>query len=345
MFFRWWRMDVEGRRRVWRLYGWFSGLMLCGSMFGAVAWGANMQNLVLNFNTQISPSSVLTPDAEALSSAAQIRRWIAAFSVTYAMEFFCLSVAKLMVLDRMKDFAADGMSKRWVVGGWVVLAAVVAGNVVGLGGNVAAAVYFERTAEFYSAASAAAAANNTADYKNFLSLGRQQSELAASTRALQSFCEVAVLLVIIVAFAVVGAACARRVSSALLDMTDAFAAAGRQLRLQIVGTAAFVFVTFLLRAVFSTIYAIAFELENGADAVSCPSQNPCDASCYNVYRLMQLWFIYTPEFQLTVVLISSPLALLVALWGMTSERTLQRMQSNRQQMNTRNSMLREAGAG
>jgi hypothetical protein len=129
-------------------------------------------------------------------------------------------------------------------------------------------------------------------------------------------------------------------------MTDAFAASGRQLRLQIVGTAAFVFVTFLLRAVFSTIYAIAFELENGADSVSCPSPNPCDAPCVNMYRLMQLWFIYTPEFQLTVVLISSPLALLVALWGMTSERTLQRMQSNRQQMNTmRASMLREAGAG
>ena len=64
--------------------------------------------------------------------------------------------------------------------------------------------------------------------------------------------------------AVVGAACARRVSSALLNMNDAAAAAGRQLRLQIVGTAAFVFVTFLLRAVYSTINALAFELQNGA---------------------------------------------------------------------------------
>ena len=324
-------MDGQRQRRVWRLYGWFSGLMLCGSMFGAVAWGANMQNLVLNINTQSNPSSFLTPDAEALSYLAQIRRWIAAYSVAYALEFLCLSVAKLIVLDRMTDFAADGMSRRWFVGVRVVLAAVVAGNVAGLGCSVAAAVYFERTAEFYSAASAAIAANNTADYKSFFSLGMQQSQLAASTRALQSFCELAVLLVIIVAFSVVGAACARRISSALLDMNDAFAAAGRQLRLQIVGTAASVFVTFLLRAVFSTWYALAFELENSADILSCPRQNPCDAPCVNVYRLMQLWFIYTPEFQLTVVLISSPLALLVALWGMTSERTLQLMQSNRRQ--------------
>jgi len=32
---------------------------------------------------------------------------------------------------------------------------------------------------------------------------------------------------------------------------------------------------------------------------------------------------FTPQLQLSVVLISSPLALLVALWGMTSQRTLQ----------------------
>ena len=37
---------------------------------------------------------------------------------------------------------------------------------------------------------------------------------------------------------------------------------------------------------------------------------------------------YTPEFQLTIVLVSSPLALLVALWGMTTKATLQRMGSS-----------------
>ena len=34
----------------------------------------------------------------------------------------------------------------------------------------------------------------------------------------------------------------------------------------------------------------------------------------------------------TVVLISSPIALIVALWGMTSERTLQYMRSSGKQM-------------
>ncbi len=223
------------------------------------------------------------------------------------------------------------MPKRWVVVGRVVMAAVVAGNVVGLGGNVAAAVYFQRSAESVSAATGAFAANNTAD--NFVNLAGQQAPLAASIQSVQSFCEVAVLLFIIVAFAVVGVACARRVSSALLDMTFAPAvAAGRQLQLRIVGTAAFVCVTFLLRAVFSTMIALANELHDNGNA--CPNSNQCDASCDNVYALMQTWVVYTPEFQMTVVLISSPLAMIVPLWGMTSDRILQRMQSNRRQTRT-----------
>jgi hypothetical protein len=94
-----------------------------------------------------------------------------------------------------------------------------------------------------------------------------------------------VLLLIIVAFAVVGAACARRLSSeqqhhdALVNTADAAAAAPawRQLRLRIVGTAAFVFVTFLLRAVYSTMYALGNELQNKGNFVNCPSSNLCDA--------------------------------------------------------------------
>ena len=148
MFWRWRRMDGEGRRRVWLLYGWFSGLMLCGSCCGAVAWGVWMKCIVFSFMVY-DPSSTLT-NAQKASLFAQLFSWLAAFMIMYAMEFLCLSAAKLMVLDRMMDFAmpkGEGMSRRWVVGG-VVMAAVVAGNVVGLGGNVAAAVYFQRTAEY-----------------------------------------------------------------------------------------------------------------------------------------------------------------------------------------------------
>jgi hypothetical protein len=97
-----------------------------------------------------------------------------------------------------------------------------------------------------------------------------------------------------------------------------------------VGTAAFVFVTFLLRAVFSTMNALANALQTNVQTCS----NTCDPACFNVWFVIQIWLQFTPEFQLIVVLISSPLALLVALWGMTSERTLQHMRSGRGQMVT-----------
>ena len=81
-------MDGKRRWRMWRLYGWFSGLMLCGSCFGAVAWGAAMQNLVLTFNAFNNPSSNLTKAQHHLMLA-QLFSWLAAFVVVYAVEFLC----------------------------------------------------------------------------------------------------------------------------------------------------------------------------------------------------------------------------------------------------------------
>jgi hypothetical protein len=42
---------------------------------------------------------------------------------------------------------------------------------------------------------------------------------------------------------------------------------------------------------------------------------------------MNTWLAYTPEFFYVVVFVSEPVALLVALWGMTSGRTLSIMRS------------------
>ena len=90
-------MEEEDRPRVWVLYGWFSGLMCVGSVFGAVAWAAEMQYLIFQFLFNASGGG-LTPQAQSLIAQAQY--WAAAFYVTYAIEFLCLSVAKLLVLHR-----------------------------------------------------------------------------------------------------------------------------------------------------------------------------------------------------------------------------------------------------
>ena len=331
MFYRWRRMEEEDRGRLWRLYGWFTALMACGSCFGAVAWAAYMMGLVNGFKTNTSEDL-----AQEASLFALAYSWRAAFSVTYAVEFLCMCAAKLMVLDRMMVFAAPpgaGMPKLWAAAGRVVMAAVVLGNAVGLAANAAAAVHSQKTAEAESTASAYYAANNTKDGDKFDSLAQHEAQLGGPIESVQRFAEVAVLLLIVVAFAVVGALCARilytRVKPIGVDAGyDAFiATVGRTLRLQMLGTTAFIFVTFLLRSVFSTMLAVAYQLRD-ADKECPEAKTRCDA-CYNEYTHIVLWMACTPEFPLTIILISSPVAQLVALWGMTTKSTLHLMMTSK----------------
>ncbi len=322
-------MEEEDRGRVWRLYGWFTALMVCGSCVGAVAWAARMMKVVNFFKSKASSNS---SKVESYAFAALGLHWTRLDLVTYAIEFLCLSAAKLMVLDRMATFAAPqgtGARRRWAAAGRVVMAAVVLGNVVGLAANAAAAVHYQKAAEAQSAASAYYAANNTKDSDSYYSLNKSELQLAGSILSVQRVCEVAVLLLIVVAFAVVGVLSARRVSARLLevDAASAAAATGWALRRRMLGTTAFVFVTFLIRSALSIMLAVAYVLR---DYDKLCDGGSCDASCYNAYTLFVNWTIFTPEFESTIVL-SSPVALLVALWGMTSKATLQLMKTSGQE--------------
>jgi hypothetical protein len=334
MLYLWWRMDEEGRRRVWSLYGRFCGLMVCGSCFGVVTWAARMMQLENQFNGQDAGSR--RDSVQQWSLVARSNSWAAVFLVMYAIEFLCLSAARLMVLDRMSHFAAgqdEVTRKRWAAGGRMVMAVVVLGNAVGLAANVAAAVHAQRAAEAFSTASALFAANSTQLAVESVSLSQTEAQLSLSISAVQSFCEVAVLLLIVAAFVVAGVACARVIRSNLLlvDRASAPAAVGRELRRQMVVTTVVVFVTFVVRSVQSTMFAVARQLQDLSRR--CPGVTGfCDPSCHNVFTHIGQWAARTPEFQVTVVLVSSPLALLVALWGMTSKQKLEAMKSKEQEV-------------
>jgi hypothetical protein len=321
-------MEEEDRGRVWRLYGWFTALMACGSCVGAVAWAARMMGLMSFFRANASAGV-----AQQLALESLAHTWRSVFSVTYAVEFLCLSAAKLMVLDRMSVFAAlqgTGVQQRWALAGQVVMAVVVLGNAVGLAANAAAAVYYHMAAEAVSKASVHYAANNTVDGLKLFSQSQEQLQRAGSIASVQLICEVAVLLLIVAVFVAVGALCARRVTAMLLvvEADSPAAVAGRALRLQMLATTGVVFIAFLLRSSFSIMYAVANQLREFDNNNCLEITNPCDASCYNIYSRIVRWMSFTPEFQSTIVLVSSPLALLVALWGMTTKTTLQLIQSS-----------------
>jgi hypothetical protein len=326
MFYRWRRMKEEDRRRVWWLYGWFTALMACGSCVGTVSWAAQMQLLINLFQAEKNDNLVQSSLFYAASYT-----WHPVFTITYAVEFLCLSAAKLMVLDRMSVFAAPQgarLQKRWALAGRVVMAAVVLGNCVGLAANAAAAVHYHTAAQSFRAASSAYAANSTEDGDQAFVSGEKEAKLADYILSFQSFCELAVLLLIVAAFAKAGALCVRLLSSRLKPINDALnAATGRSLRRQMLGTTAFVFAAFVLRAVLSAMYAAAFQLQDGSNCSG--AYNRC-GECHNAFTHMSVWMAYTPEFEATIVLISSPLALLVALWGMTSEHMLKLLKMGQQ---------------
>jgi hypothetical protein len=314
---------------VWSLYGRFCGLMVCGSCFGAVTWAARMMQFVNNINSDDAASR--RDRVQQWSLIALSYSWAAVFLVTYAIEFMCLSAAGLMVLDRMSDFAAGqeyGARKRWAAGGRMVMAVVVLGNAVGLAANVAAAVHAQRATEAISTVP-----NSTQLTLESFSSSQTEIALSSSIAAVQSFCEVAVLLLIVAAFVVAGVVCARVIRSNLLivDTASAPAALGRELMRQIVVTTVVVFVAFVVRSVQSTMFAFSRQLQDGTRR--CPGVTGfCDPSCHNVFTHINQWGARTPEFQVTIVLVASPLTLLVALWGMTSRQVLQAMKSKEQEV-------------
>ena len=138
-----------------------------------------------------------------------------------------------------------------------------------------------------------------------------------------------VLLLIVVAFVVAAVFCSRLSTARLraIDAASVSAATGRALKLQMLGTTKkFQLYLFLFLSLFGLCFSPCSPLRNINQ--DCPGvTSDCDVNCYNLYTHISVWMRYTPEFQLTVVLISSPVALLVALWGMTSKQTLRTMMS------------------
>lgn len=330
MFCRWRRLDPQDRARVWRLYGWFSGLMTCGSGVGAATWIARMMSYVHMFQGGSDAST-----SQSWHHLAQTYRFMSIFLVAYAIEFTCLTTALLMVLDRMSVFSLpqSPLERRplqlWAAAGRAVMAVVVLGNSIGLVANAAAASLYQQAAGNAIDASQFYAANMTERAEASKLKASECAASGGSLSSVQSFCEVVLLVLIVVVFVVVGLLSIKRIAGKLhfVHAESAAAETGRVLRLQISGTSACVFAAFVLRALFSAFVAFIFQFR---DSYSSCGGGVCD-SCQNIFFHMSVWFNFTPEFQMTVVLISSPVTLLVALWGMTTPATLLLMQKRRDQ--------------
>ena len=180
---------------------------------------------------------------------------------------------------------------------------------------------------------------------------RAKEQRQASTRAasVQRFSEVVLLVMMIVAFSVVGVNSYQVILNALRaligaskmmrsqnknfvtiqgaavnvgrDLFDEAKSQGILLKHKVTGTFVFAFLAVLVRSVFTVMFHLGAGFNNNSNTCSRSECSPCK----NVYSHILFWLVYTPVFQQTVLLFASPLASLVALWGMSGVRALEQV--------------------
>lgn len=192
MFCLWLRLDADARRqrRIWPMFGWYCGLMLCASCFGIVAWVSHMLFHASRWN-----SAFATSLHEQIRLSTIDSTWTATHLVTFPIEMLCSSLAQLMVLDRMSELAVpegDAIRKRWIVGKRVVIAIVILGCATFLAANVTAAVHYQKSAEAYR--TALFYSNDTIKNEEYMALADKENAVVINAEPVQRFSEVAVRL-------------------------------------------------------------------------------------------------------------------------------------------------------
>jgi hypothetical protein len=299
-----------------------------------------------------------------LFPALQALRGLIAFAVTAPLSPVCVVVAKLLVIQRFANFLDPKMQlvakllviqrfanfldpkmqltkPRSVLFGRDVVGLVVVGCIVGFSCNLAASVHLAKSSALYDAAAQNAIAPSY--NRKILSATAALSEgvdFSAGFFGLEAF----MLLLIVVILFTVSALGARSIRSALIAIQIHVPAStrmltskehspdaatskhvSRRLQRQVVGTVGVVLVSFLLRSAYSIMFAVANGFHDSD--VSCQDYVGRCSNCYNTFTHVQIWMLNTPSFQLTIMLMSQPVALVVALWGMTSGHTLEVMRS------------------
>ena len=287
----------------------------------------------------------------------QALRWLAAYAVSYPFAFCCIAIAKLLVLERMLDYSqrkAAAVPSRWRFLLRLLIASVVVGNVAGLCGNIAAATFFFEAARSYDRASFA----NSSETSVWLTTAQSQTSQGVKASATLFGFETIMLLLIVVAISLAGSVTSRDIlaalrtvkscqledrltsssahrssdESALRETANRVVQAGQRMRRQVLSTCSVVFVSFLLRAAYTTMFTLVTALQINAGVVdSCPTYTNRCSNCYNVYSHVLVWLLFTPELHFPVALVCQPVALLVTLWGMTSGHTIDSMKSRGQQ--------------
>jgi hypothetical protein len=185
---------------------------------------------------------------------------------------------------------------------------------------------------------------------------KEQRQVASRAASVQRFSEVALLAMMIAAFCVVGVNSYQVILNALRalidvrkrmnsknaqsvsvqgaainvsrDLIDEASSQGILLKRKVTGTFVFIFLAVLVRSLFTVLFALGSGFNDNSNICSRSECSPCK----NVYSHLLFWLVYTPVFQQTVLLFASPVASLVALWGMSGVRALEQVSGQLEQL-------------
>ncbi len=167
------------------------------------------------------------------------------------------------VLDRLLMFsfmrASPAIRRRVYTAFVVIIIIVTIINTAGICSSIAVAYLTVQVGNLHSSLSHAYESRNTADINLYTSRVDSQNQLTSAATSIQQFCEVSSLLLIVVTFVIAGSFCFRRLRSSSTRSSPS--SEFRRLSRQITATVAAVFVTFLLRAAFSMLNALAWALQ------------------------------------------------------------------------------------
>jgi hypothetical protein len=162
-FVRWRRLCGEDKEGLWSLYGYFTGFTCAASCVGVATWTTFLFVFSYNFETNDTDAIVQRfqslrtnsrlENEEALSQVNRVLSFMgssqthwAAWQILNSFEFSFFCIAKLTVLDRLKDFSS--YQAKFAVAGRVVAVLIIASCIVCVCGSVVSSVNRAQSAAF-----------------------------------------------------------------------------------------------------------------------------------------------------------------------------------------------------
>ena len=326
----------------------FAGITCLGCFLGFFETLGYAQYNFLQNTARIGNATLSDSASRRMNGSAW--NWFAMMYVVYCLSFGCFMVAKLFVLNRLVNFCRptfhESLQSKITILDRVFRVMVTIGLSLITCCGCAMAVYASRiAAQDFSYANAL----ESGDVAAFRGISASRLNALAQLQISQSImfsCQVVLLTLIVVAFVVAGLLCNHRIRNILSDVHSSVSAnrpprarnvdaadsvlqhisdieriqqaildKAADLQRRVLGTVVVVFAAFILRSIFAALFAAGYAQNAAAPNRAC---GECE-QCQSINYLISRWIYNTYEFHNAVSCLS-PLALSIALWGMTDQR-------------------------